>query len=300
MPRIFALGLVLPFTHINRLILAGLVPAALIGCFLLTSFGRSAIDWLSFFVELSQGLTPEPRGSAAAVAWSSLFLILVLALWLCAWQRNTVHVVAEPVGHWLLRSLLRFPGYVVALVLWLIAPFIITLPGTFLVGWALERGLENARYGMPNGLGINPGMLTPVQWWVAGIGTLTFALLGLWFSARLSPLPAVVSAQGWRGSLGKAWRTSTGHGFGLSVSLFACSLIGSVLAAILYIGLFASTMSADLRTDLPLTVLMAVQSASIASLAMSALVMLWHTSIAALLVRESAALDDPLDPAMFD
>jgi hypothetical protein len=299
-PRIFALGLVLPFTHLNRLTLAGLLPAALIAGFFLTPLGRSAIDWLGFFVLLSRGLTPEPMGSANAAYLAGLALFLAIALWLCAWQRGAARGFAEPVGRALVRSLLRFPGYALALVFWLIAPFTITLPATFVIGWTLQRSIVKARYGMPTGLGIPPDMLTPVQWWVAGIGTLTFSLLGLWVSARLLPLPALVSSQGWSRSLGKAWRLSSGHDFGLSVSLFVYSLIGLFVAAIASLIVFVSTVSTGSDADVVAAVLLSLRIGTGASLAGAALVLFWQTAIAALLVREGANLDDPLELATFD
>jgi hypothetical protein len=299
-PRIFALGLVLPFTHLNRLILAGLLPAALVTCFLLTPLGRSAIDWVGFFVLVSRGLAPEPMGSANAAALAGLALFLGIALWLCGWQGGAARGFAEPVGRAMLRSLLRFPAYAVALVFWLIAPFVITLPGTLLIGWALQRSIMKARYGMPTGLGIPPDMLTPVQWWVAGIGALTFGLLGLWLSARLSPLPALVSGQGWRRSLGRTWRLSAGHDFGLAISLFVYSLIGLLIMAIVCAMSFVSTVSTGSEADVAAAALLSVQNGSVASLVATTLVLFWHTSIAALLVREGATLEDPLDLATFD
>jgi hypothetical protein len=187
-----------------------------------------------------------------------------------------------------------------ALIIWQLAPFVTTLPASFLIGWALERSRVNAEYGVPNGLGLSAGMLTPVQWWVAGIGALTFALLGLWVSARLSPLPALVASQGWRGAFGKAWRASSGHGFGLSVSLLSYTLIGLLLtffiATIVLIIMAPPTFMEDYAAYLALSTRITVGT----GFAVSALAMFWSTAIPALLVRESAGLEDPLDPTTFD
>jgi hypothetical protein len=301
-PRIFALGLVLPFAHLHRLILAGLFPAVLVGAFFLTPPGRAAIDWMNVFAEVyTRQMAPGAMPPAGSAGLACLVLFLAMVLWLCTWQRGAARGFAEPVRRWLLGSLLRFPGYAIALVIWQLAPFVTTLPASFLIGWALERSRVNAEYGVPNGLGLSAGMLTPVQWWVAGIGALTFALLGLWVSARLSPLPALVASNGWRGAFGKAWRASSGHGFGLSVSLFSYTLIGLVLTffiATIVLIIMAPTpaLMADYQAYLALSTRITVST----SLVVGALALFWSTAIPALLLRESAGLEDPLDPATFD
>jgi len=231
-PRIFAVGLVLPFAHLHRVILAGLIPAILVVGFFMTPVGAAALDFGRFVSELyASGVAASPAAgpppSVAAAGWALLVIFIATALWLCGWQRAAARDFAEPIGRWLLQSVIRLPGYTVALIVWTIMPFIATLPGTTLIGWALQRSVEKAEVGMPNGLGVSPHMLTPVQWWVAGIGALTFALLGLWVSARLSSLPALVASQGWRRSSGRAWRFSGGHGlraFGFPARLFAYRL----------------------------------------------------------------------------
>lgn len=309
--RIFALGLVLPFAQLHRLILAGVIPTVLIIGFILTPLGRAAIDVVRFLVEIythdtfygggGGGGTAPALVPWAAAGWASLVLLLAMLLWLCAWQRGVARGFAEPIGTWLLRSLLRLPGYTVALLVWQIAPFIITLPASFVIGWALQRNMLMAQYGVPNGLGLSAGMLTPVQWWVAGIGTLTFALLGLWMSARLSPLPAVVAGQGWRRALGRSWRASSGHGFGLSVALVGYALIGLLLALVIStLALIALAPNGFAADDTVTPVLLSLRITTIVSAVASIFVMFWDTGIAALLVRENAGLDDPLDLTTFD
>jgi hypothetical protein len=310
-PRIFALGLVQPFAHLHRVILAGLIPAVAIAGFCLSPVGQEALDWARYFSSLyfqsspyTQGdiVAPDPMPSASpvAVGWACLALFVAMTLWLCAWQRGAARGFREPIGAWLVRSLGRLPGYAVALIVWQITPFIVTLPASFVIGWALQRSTLMAKYGIPNGLGLSAEMLTPVQLWVAGIGALTFALLGLWLSARLCPLPAVVAGQGWRGAFGKTWRASSGHGFGLSVSLFAYALIGLLLSFIVStIGLFVLS-PLDSATDTSAIAVLSLKITAIATFAVTMFVLFWHTGIAALLVRESGSLDDPLDLATFD
>jgi hypothetical protein len=300
-PRIFALGLVLPFAHLHRVILAGLIPAVLILGFFLSPPGHAAMEWVDFIAEAYvRSVTARPQPSAPAAGWAFLVLLLAMTLWLCTWQRAAARGFAEPIARWLLSSLLRLPGYAVALTFWLIAPFIVTLPGSFLIGWAFERSREKAQYGMPNGLGLHSSMLTPVQWWVAGIGILTFTLFGLWISARLSPLPALVASQGWRRSMGKAWRSSSGHGFGLSVSMFAYSLIGLLVTFITSTIVLIILAPMDPMADYSGYMALSMRITVFVSLGVTAFVLLWYTTIPALLVRESAGFDDPLELTAFD
>jgi hypothetical protein len=309
-PRIFAMGLVMPFAHLHRLILAGVMPIVLIVGFFLSPVGREAIDFANFlvatynhdtaFAEGPPGTEPLTVPSPAGAGWALLASFVATTLWLCIWQRGAARGFAEPIGRWLLGSLRRFPGYAVAIVIWQIAPFIISLPASFLIGSSLRQNMLMAKYGVPNGLGVTAEMLTPLQLWVAGIGTLTFALAGLWISARLLPLPAVVAAQGWRGAFGKAWRASSGHGFGLSVSMIAYTLMGFLLIVIA-VTIFAFTlpMTGAVAGD-DADMAMMQKGMLIAASAASLLIVFWNTAIAALLVRESGGLDDPLDLATFD
>jgi hypothetical protein len=303
-PRIFAVGLVLPFAQPHRVLLAGLLPILLSAGFCLTPIGRGAIAWVDFIATLyatgGPMPAPLPMPSAVNAGWACLVFCLAMTLWLCTWQRWAALGFAEPVGHWLLRSLLRLPGYAVALLIWQIAPFVITFPASFVIGWALKRSALMAKYGVPNGLGLSAEMLTPVQFWVAGIGALTFSLLGLWLSARLSPLPALVAGQGWRGAFGRAWRASSGHGFGLSVSMFGYALIGFLLIFIVSTIALLVVAMPDGATDFIGLRSLSVQITLIVTAAMTAIVLFWYTAIAALLVRESASLEDPLDLATFD
>ncbi len=309
-PRIFAQGLVMPFANLHRLILAGIMPTLLIVGFFLTPVGREAIDFATFLVatyehtafyaEGTPGTAPVNVPSVAGAAWGCLASFVAMALWLCTWQRAAARGFAEPIGRWLLGSLRRLPGYAVAILVWQIAPFIITLPASFLIGASLQQNMLMAKYGVPNGLGVTAEMLTPLQLWVAGIGALTFALLGLWISARLLPLPAVVASQGWRGAFGKAWRASSGHGFGLSVSMIGYTLI-SLLLTLLAATIFAYTLPVSGATAGDAADLMLVLTwVSAATSAGAYLILFWYTAIAALLVRESGSLDDPLDLATFD
>jgi hypothetical protein len=309
-PRIFAIGLVMPFANLHRLLLAGVIPVLLIVGFFVTPLGREAIDFLkllvfvgnhgTYWAEGTPGTEPAPAmPSPAGAGWALLVSLVATMLWLCTWQRGAARGFTEPISPWLRRSLLRMPGYAVALLIWQIAPFLISLPASFLIGSALRQNMLMAEYGVPNGLGVTAEMLTPLQLWVAGIGTLTFALAGLWISARLLPLPAVVAAQGWRGAFGKAWRLSSGHGFGISVAMIGYTLIGLLLTFVGSVIAYIALAQLDAISPDSLA-LLSMQITLISSTAAAMFILFWDTGIGALLLRESGSLDDPLDPATFD
>jgi hypothetical protein len=300
----------MPFANLHRLILAGVIPVVLIVGFFLSPVGREAIDFANFLVgtyyhtafyaEGTPGAEPVTVPSAAGAGWACLASFLAMSLWLCTWQRAAARGFAEPIGRWLLGSLRRLPGYAVAIVIWQIAPFIITLPASFLIGASLQQNMLMAQYGVPNGLGVTAEMLTPLQLWVAGIGTLTFTLLGLWISARLLPLPAVVAGQGWRGAFGKAWRASSGHGFGLSASMIGYTLI-SLILILVAATIFAHTLPVSgAKAGDEADLILVLKWVFAATSAGAYLILFWYTAIAALLVRENAGLDDPLDLTTFD
>jgi hypothetical protein len=302
MPRIFALGLILPFAHPVRLILGALLPAGVIIWILVVPLSIELVSWEQFIASLhpagSELPVPPDTGPVAVAAGLGCFL--AVALWLCTWQRAAARGFAEPILRWLLGSLLRLPIYAIALAVWLLAPLLVILPALLGIGWMLQRLLPAEGYGANNILGIDLTAIAPVQLWTAGIGALAFCLLALWLSARLSPLPALVASHGWRRSLGTAWQVSSGHGFGLSLALLGCALLAFALGLGVWAALLVVQFPSGTYSNDTLTLQRSLQIGAIADLTTAVLVVLWQTSIAALLVRERGAGGGETDLAAFD
>ncbi len=93
---------------------------------------------------------------------------------------------------------------------------------------------------------------------------------------------------------------SAGHGFGLSASLFGYAFVGILLAFLVSTIALMILLPRDLETDYLVVAHLSVRVTTVTSLAAGALVLFWSTTIPALLVRESAELEDPLDPTTFD
>lgn len=309
-PRIFAVGLALPFAHPLRLILCSVLPLALIVVLGLAPMERIIVMWQTIFSAARSGgmgaATTAPPVLPADVGADVLkvegVLFLALSLWLCAWQRAAARGFGEPILRWLGSSLLRLPGYVLALAVWLLAPVVVLLIpiGVTLGLIALNMGLGWAAPSrqVAGEMAAIPGMLSDLQWWVLAIAMLTVALVALWLNARLSPLPALVASQGWRRALGRAWRLSHGHGFGLSVSLLGYTLLAFL--AILIAGIaFGALMVAGAGGGIPDTGT-AVTFGGIVDLGGTALIAIWHASLGALVVRDGLSPAEALDLAMFD
>jgi hypothetical protein len=302
-PRIFAVGLVLPFAHPRRLLLCSLVPAGIVAWLVLGPYGQAMGAWRRAIMlsTVNSPGAPYPfvTTSAPTVFLSAEGLMLVaLALWLCAWQRATVRDFREPILNWLGGSLLRLPGYTAALLIWMLAPTAIVSLVTGGVGWAIQRDLTANGARPFAGWWFNYiNALSRTQWIEAGLGVLAAMLVALWLSARLSTLPPLVASQGWRKSFGRSWQISRGHGFGLSVSIVGYSIL-SFLAAILVgsaLAVMAYRRSTDLGTDAS-----TFSIAVIVDLCILVLVMLWQASLGALVVRDSRSPAEIVDPAMFD
>jgi hypothetical protein len=305
-PRIFAVGLVLPFAHPIRLLLSSLIPGGIMAWLLFGPYGQAMSAWRQA-VMLSATAAPGSYPFATALP-PSVFLsaegliLFAMALWLCAWQRAAVRDFREPTLRWFGASLLRLPGYVLALLVWLLAPFVIVSAATGGVAFAVQRGLQ-ARSGVPATRLLvfdYLGALSRNEWIGAGLGVLLAMLLALWLSARLSTLPPLVAHQGWRHSIGRAWQFSRGHGFGLSLSIIGYSIltfiavimVGSALAAIAYRESFSMPNPNDSSTMFAIAVAI--------DFCVLGLVMLWHASLGALVVRDSRSPAETIDPAMFD
>jgi len=305
-PRIFAVGLVLPFAHPLRLLLCSLVPAGILSWLIFGPYGQAMRAWqtaimLSTATSLGR---PDPGFTTMAptVFASAEGLVLVaLALWLCAWQRATVRDFREPLLHWLGGSLLRLPGYIAAILIWMLGPTIIVSLAMAAAGSAIQRGMAGNGTMPPMGYLFGyVNALSRNQWIEAGLGVLAAMLLALWLSARLSTLPPLVASQGWRRSFGGAWRISRGHGFGLSASIIgysilsflAAMIVGSALAVMVYrrsAGVLGSGAESSLFSI-----------AVIVDLCIVGLATIWQASLGALLVRDSRSPAEIIDPAMFD
>jgi len=312
-PRIFAAGLALPFAHPVRFLLGSILPGALIAAI---GFGpmQRVVALMDLFTQTVRiaptgngtTTTPPPADAPPSIVGDILTLegvmFLALALWLCAWQRAAARNFAEPLPRWFGTSLLRLPGYILAFMIWVLTPaVVIVLPFAAMValialnmgaGWAIpaqEAAGEMAAI---------PAMLGDLQWLILMVVFVTMALIALWLSARLSPLPALVASRGWRSALSRAWALSRGHGLGLSVSMVAYSLFGLIVMAIgdMVVG---GVMAARAGNGLPdLSSVVAVDT--VINLIGAVLIVNWQASLGALVVRDGLSPAESLDPALFD
>jgi hypothetical protein len=313
-PRIFGVGLILPFAHPIRLVLSSVVPVVFLVAMALGPLRDAITTWQQFMTAMRTGATGSLGQSVSPVAIGrdlleiNLIVFVAVALFLCAWQRAAARGFKEPTARWLGGSLVRFPEYILALALWLLAPMAIMWAVAAVFGSWIRVTLRNS--GAFTGLtpGMTPGeigafyarAITPAQWWAIGLVTAVTLLLGLWLSARLAPLPAMVARQGWRRSLGPAWRFSRGHGFGLAMSLvgyWLCMLPVAMIAGIVY-GI-AANMTARSEFGSYDSGAMAI-GGLIFNVVIFGLLMLWQGSLGALVVRDAMAALDAIDPATFD
>jgi hypothetical protein len=320
-PRLFVTSLVLPVAHPIRLILSSLMPAALVTWLILGPLAPAIGAW----ERMMEGVLPGPIDrietpatpplanaplndaelaalqvafSPMTMAWFYGGMLLALALWLCFWQRAAARGFAEPLRPWLVQSLLRLPGYLVALLIWYVIPVAAMAAGLGGLGWLVGRA---ARYSVPPEgatpkqiLGALGESLSAAQGWAVGITALIVLCFALWLSARLLPLPALVARQGWRRSLSTAWGLSRGHGFGLSVALIGFLFMLLILAILLGIGV---AVIATLGRSFPDPALVLRVGAVVDGVLSGALI-LWQTSLGALVVRDGLAGE--VDPATFD
>lgn len=311
-PRIFAVGLVLPFGHPIRLLLSSILPAALIVALGIGPMGRIMTLWEGLFSNQLIGAGPSASTTTATppVLPADLgtdfleiygLLFLAMALWLCAWQRAVARGFAEPILRWLGGSLVRLPGYIFALAFWLLVPAVVMSIPLAALGWLASRAAppagatpQQAFQNMQNMM----GMFSDLQWWVIAVAMLVVTLIALWLSARLSPLPALVASRGWRGAFGGTWRLSHGHGFGLAVSIFGYTVLSLVVLMIAALT-FGAVMAFQIRNgmvDPSKSIIFGVA----ADLIVTALVVLWQASLGALVVRDGLSPAESLDPALFD
>jgi hypothetical protein len=322
-PRIFAAGLALPFVHPLRLIVASILPALLIGAVGLGPLQRIIALWQAFAMQTVQIAPSDNTGTAMGTTLGTTttapppevpanlvgdvltlqgVLFLALAVWLCTWQRAAARDFAEPFSRWFGMSLLRLPGYILALLVWVLAPALVILV-PFIVMVALIALNAGAGWAVPaqevaGEMTAIPGMLSDLQWLVLAVAFLVVALIALWLNARLSPLPALVASQGWRRAVRRAWELSYGHGLGLSVSMltyavltFALMVIAGVVAGAVVVARAGGGVPDPATT---------VTVGSIVDLVGTALLAIWQASLGALVVRDGLSPAEALDPTMFD
>ncbi len=311
-PRIFLVGLMLPFAHPVRLVLASIVPAVLIVVFGVGPTERVMAVWQALGIGQPSGLVTTtttappalPAGFGADVAQVEGIVFLALTIWLCAWQRGAARDFTEPIPRWLGRSLMRLPGYIIAFAVWLLAPVVVLLiPSGAMMGLiALNIGLGQAALAGPDRRrnGDDPGHAQ------------RSAMVGrrdrpgdhhpdrvMAQCAALAPCRRWWQARGWRHAVGRAWQLSRGHGFGLSVSLVSYTLLALLVlfiaSVVLGIAMYARARAGgafDAGTGLAF-------GAAI-NLVVTALIAVWQASLGALVVRDGLSPAEALDPAMFD
>jgi len=301
-PRIFAVGLVLPFAHPVRLILGAVLPGLLIAAATVFGpIGRIFTMWQDLGLDQPTGLAagaPPVMPQDLGIDFLEIdgILLLSLALWLCTWQRAVARGFGEPILRWLGSSLRRLPGYVLAFLIWTLAPAVVVSLPLAALGALVGRNLSAAPMSPRDQMIAIGEMFSSVQLWALGIGLLTIALVALWLNARLSPLPALVASQGWRRAFGRAWQLSRGHGFGLAVSLFAYTVLAFL--ALVIAGVIFGVMMFSHPDSLPDPGTMAVFGGA-ADLGVTMLIASWHASLGALMVRDGLSPAETIDPALF-
>jgi hypothetical protein len=290
---LFAQAITLPFTHPRRWLACGFIPCCILAGEIYVLY-RSLVAWNSEpspnLAEIDPTIadTSNPGALLALTLGWLLMLFCAVAFWFCAWQRDTARHFVDPIGKLLWRSLARLPGYLPAFAIWVIAPAAIV--------FALEAIVIQSGLGSLAGLDditLLP-QLSPERLWLTLAGCLVAPLPGLWLSARISPLPALVAARGWRDALGDAWRLSEGHGIGIALSFFLSGVLGGLLSML---GLVATLMAFRPWHPGETFLIFAVWMASFVC---ALITQFWCGSLAALAVRESVGACAEIDPATFD
>jgi hypothetical protein len=298
----------LPFAHPIRLLLGSILPAILVVAVGLGPLRRIIAVWQVLIAWRTESAgTGAPAVSPEQFGLDILKIqgvaLLALSLWLCAWQRAAARGFAEPIPRWLGGSLLRLPGYIVAFVIWLLSPAVVLAIPFAGLAWLITRliafnpGLSPPAQTPLDQAAAILGFFSDLQWWVIAAAVVTVALIALWLSARLSPLPALVASQGWRGTFGRAWQLSRGHGFGLSASLAGYTIL---IFLLLLISGFVYGAAVVARSGSVPDPGAAVVFASIVNMLAAALLAIWQASLGALVVRDGLSPADALDFTMFD
>ena len=273
---IFGRTLILPLVHPVFLVACSLLP-----CPLLMALSHIYPGWTVIGGDNTDGgvmiLYPLSIASQRAPLPFAIWLLsfVVLALWLCTWQRAVVLRFTEPPVRLLRRSLGRTPAYAAALLCWLVATLATyTLPLAMLGYGRAALGLAEER------TDLDPVIMTLWQ--------LAMILPALWVMARLAPLPALVAARGWSGAVFQSWRLSRGRGFGLTVAMLACFGIG------IFIGMFTAGSLTDAAPAAPWLQMVI----GFANLGITALTLMWFTALGGLIA--APALADDIESSVFD
>jgi hypothetical protein len=291
---LFARAVALPFLRWRRWIAYGFVPCCiLMGEAYVGYRGLIAFDaepWLNVFE--AQPLVAGPSNPTLLVALAvglPLLLCCALGFWLCTWQRDVGRQFADPVGKSLLRGLLRLPSYLPALAIWVIVPVSIL--------FALNMILINGILGQLDSIAVL-SETAPIRIWLALGGGVAALLFSLWLSARLSPLPVVVAALGWRNAWGNAWGLSEGRGLGIALSFFLYNVLGGFVGGLGIVGTVTLSQVTGVKYQGSADALIVFAFLAFSVLA-SIVALFCCTSLAALLVQESIG-DREIDPATFD
>jgi hypothetical protein len=290
---LFARGITLPFAHPRRWLVSALIPCGLLAGDAVLLYRRLQVWRDGPFSDL-QAIDPtipdtSNPGILLALALGMLLVFLgALCFWFCAWQRDAARGFRDPPGTLLRQSLARLPGYLAAFAVWQAVPGAIIGVMDFIV---LRAG-SGARFpidGAPLSL-----EASPMRFWLMVAGWVVALLFGLWLSARLSPLPALVAAQGWRGALGNAWNLSEGHGLGIALAFLAYGLLGGLIT---WVGMLSAVMMFRVWEQGETPVAFTICMVGFAGVLIT---QIWCSSLAALAVREIVGADREVDPTAFD
>ena len=264
-PRLLWRAFVLPFRHPLSLMASIILP--LTGIFLLGYFfpGKTIAGGTRSMVavELLFPLSIASQRTPLAFAiWVCSFLLLSFLL--CAWQLSVVQRFSGTPAERLRATLSRVFSYSGALFFWLAASLGAYMLPLVLIGY----GSAAANFGMD----ADPAIY--LLQFVSRLGTM---LLGFWVMGRLSPMPALVAAQGWRGAFPEAWRKTQRRDLGLAlggagflfVALFAGFALGGMEAAWIHVALARVVMGAS-------------------NLVCTVMALVWFASVGALMAQDTA------------
>jgi hypothetical protein len=265
---IFGRSLVLPFAKPVHSVLSGGLPCALIATLSFYFGGWTVVGGANYNggVRILYPLSiASQRAPLPLFIWLTSFFLL--ACWLCTWQRAVALQFTEPLGRWLKESSARVPGYAVAFFLWL---------GGALTAYTLPLAVLG--YGLAAlGLPAESEHADPTELLLWELATMLFAF---WIMGRFAAFPALVAVRGWRGSIGEAWKLSSGRGFGLSLGFLTCFGLGIVIGSIFAGELGDAYPFADW---LPHVI-------GFANIVVTTLTLIWFTSMGGFLAR--LGLDD--------
>jgi hypothetical protein len=261
--RLLGRTLLLPFRHPLALIACIAPPIVALGALGFFFPGWTIIGGTRRLkgVEILYPLSNDSQRTPLAFAvW--LCSLLLLAFLLCCWQLAVVRRFSKAPLEWMRDAFNRIPSYACAFFIWLAATLVTyTLPLSLMGYGAMATG-----YGMDS----DPG-IAALQF----LASLVDMVLAFWVAGRLTPLPALVAARGWRGALPEAWRKTRGRGGGLAfggAGLFLLGLFGAFTAG--------DVISAWIPRPLDAVII------GVSNLLCTTLTLLWFASLGALLVQD--------------